>query len=176
MTQPLYTVRQLAYVVKDMDAALKYWTETLKTGPFFLFEHCPLRNQRYRGNPAATDADVTLALGNSGDLQIELIFQHNNAPSVYKEFLDAGRVGVHHFGMMPEDYKATCAQYKELGHEAAFECTVGGAELVYFDTVQTVGHFIELWDNNEVFKDLFMMVEDAAKNWDGTDPVRPGPL
>lgn len=174
MTQPLYTLRQLAYVVKDMDAALKYWTEVLKVGPFFLFEHCPLENQRYRGAPG--NADVTLALGNSGDLQVELIFQHNDAGSVYKEFLDAGRQGVHHFGMMPVDYKQTYQQYLDLGHEPAFECTVGGSDLVYFDTVDTVGHFIELWDNDDVFKDLFMLVEDAAKGWDGKDPIRPGPL
>ena len=174
MTQPLNTVRQLAYVVRDMDAALKYWTEVLKVGPFFLFEHCPLDDQVYRGKPG--NADVSLALGNSGDLQIELIFQHNDAGSVYKEFLDAGKEGVHHFGMMPVDYQAACQQYKDLGHEAAFECTVGGADLVYFDTVDKVGHFIELWDNNDIFKDLFTLVEDAAKGWDGSDPVRPGPL
>ncbi len=174
MTQPLYTVRQLAYVIKDMDAALKYWVDVLKVGPFFLFEHCPLENQVYRGNPS--NVDVAIALGNSGDLQIELIFQHNDEPSVYKEFLDAGRVGAHHFGLMPEDYKATCAQYKELGYEAAFECTVGGAELVYFDTVQTIGHFTELWDNVDVFKKMFMQVENAAKEWDGKNPVRSAPL
>ncbi len=174
MTQPLYTVRQVAYVVRDLDAALKYWTEALKVGPFFLFEHCPLENQRYRGGPS--NADVTLALGNSGDVQIELIYCETDAPSVYKEFLDAGRSGVHHFGMMPEDYAATCAEYAARGHEAAFECTVGGAPLTYFDTVDTVGHFIELWDNSDVYKDLFMLVEGAAKGWDGSDPVRPGPL
>jgi hypothetical protein len=174
MTQPLDTVRQLAYVVRDMDAALKYWTETLKVGPFFMFEHCPLLDQKFYGKPANTD--VSLALGNSGDLQIEIIFQHNDEPSVYKEFLDAGRVGVHHFGLMPPDYGAACEQYKALGHAAAFECTVGGAPLTYFDTVATLGHYIELWDNNQVFKDLFMLVEDAAKDWDGKDPVRPGPL
>ena len=101
MTQPLYTVRQLAYVVRDMDAALKYWVDVLHVGPFFVFEHCPLLNQRYYGKPS--NVDVTLALGNSGALQIELIYQHNDEPSVYKEFLDAGRVGVHHFGMMPQD-------------------------------------------------------------------------
>ena len=78
--------------------------------------------------------------------------------------------------MMPENYDEMCAHYRALGHEAAFECTVGGAPLVYFDTVDTVGHFIELWDNNEVFKELFMLVENAAKGWDGKDPVRPGPL
>ena len=39
MTQPLYTVRQVAYVVRDMEKALKYWTEYLKVGPFFMLEH-----------------------------------------------------------------------------------------------------------------------------------------
>ena len=65
MTQPLYTVRQLAYVVRDLDAALKYWTEVLKVGPFFRFDHCPLLDQKFYGKPSNTD--VTLALGNSGD-------------------------------------------------------------------------------------------------------------
>lgn len=170
MTQPLYTVRQVAYVVKDLDAALKYWTETLKVGPFYLAKHCPLENQTYRGGES--HADVSLALGNSGDVQIELIYCEDDSPSVYKEFLDAGRTGVHHFGMMPVNFEETCAHYKSLGHEAAFECTVGGSPLVYFDTVDTVGHFIELWSNSDVYKDLFMMVEDAAKGWDGKDPVR----
>jgi hypothetical protein len=174
MTQPLYTVRQLAYVVRDLDAALRYWVDVLRVGPFFLFEHCPLENQRFYGKPSAVD--VTLALGNSGDLQIELIYQHNDEPSVYKEFLDAGRVGVHHFGLMPVDYVATRREYEARGHAPAFECTVGGAELVYFDTVAAVGHYIELWDNAPVFKDLFLMVENAAKGWDGSNPVRPGPL
>ena len=44
MTQPLYTLRQLAYVVRDLDSALKYWTEVLKVGPFFKLEHLALFN------------------------------------------------------------------------------------------------------------------------------------
>jgi hypothetical protein len=80
---------------------------------------------------------------------------------------------VHHFGMMPVNYEETCAQYRKLGHAAAFECKVGGAPLTYFDTVDSIGHFIELWDNSETFKEMFLMVEDAAKGWDGSDPIRP---
>jgi catechol 2,3-dioxygenase-like lactoylglutathione lyase family enzyme len=170
MTQPLYTIRQLAYVVRDLDAALAYWTQTLRAGPFFVLEHCPLENQRYYGMPANTD--ITVALGNSGALQIELIQQHNDAPSVYRDFLDAGRSGVHHVGLMPVDYSAMYAHYRALGHKAAFECTLGGAPVVYFDTLDSVGHYIELWDNSAVFKDLFQMIEDAAIGWDGHDPVR----
>lgn len=174
MTQPLYTVRQIGYVVRDLDAALKHWVDVLKVGPFFLYEHCPLKDQRYLGQPSSVD--VSIAVGNSGDVQIELICQHNDEPSVYQEFLDAGRVGVHHLGLMPEDYAATCAQYRALGHAAAFECTIGGAPLVYFDTVASIGHYTELWDNSDVFKALFMVSENAARGWDGKNPVRPGPL
>ena len=41
MSQHLNTVRQIAYVVEDMEKALKYWTEYLKAGPFFTLEHAP---------------------------------------------------------------------------------------------------------------------------------------
>ena len=34
--------------------------------------------------------EMSIALANSGDLQIEFIEQKNDAPSMYKEFLDAG--------------------------------------------------------------------------------------
>lgn len=170
MTQPLYTVQQLAYVVRDIDATLKYWVDVLKVGPFFLLDHVPIDNQKYFGQPATTD--IMIALGNSGNLQIEIIVQHDERPSVYKEFLDAGRVGVHHFGLMPEDYEATYQQYQARGHDIAFEGMLGGAPFVYFDTVKTVGHYIELWDNNSVFKDLFLMIEEAAKDWDGQNSVR----
>ena len=170
MTQPLHTVRQLGYFVKDLDEALKYWTEVLKVGPFFKMEHLALENQVYRGNPG--NVDLTIALGNSGSVQIELIQQINDAPSVYKEFVDAGRGGLHHFGIMPEDYQSTRQQYIDHGHEAVFECTLAGAPLVYFDTLDTLGHYTELWDNNDFYKDLFMEIENAAKDWDGKDPVR----
>ncbi len=174
MTHPLHTVRQVAYVVRDMEQALKYWTEYLRAGPFFILEHAPLEDQKYRG--VVSNADVSIALGNSGNLQIELIYCENDAPSVYKEFLDAGRAGVHHLGIMPENFKETSKEFIARGHEVAFECTVGGAPLAYFDTVESLGHFIELWDHNDAYLDLFKLVEDAAKDWDGSDPVRAAPL
>ncbi len=171
---PLGTVSQVAYVVTDMEQALKYWVDVMNAGPFFVFEHASLENQRYRGGPS--DVDVTLAVGNSGDTQIELIYCENDAPSVYREFLDAGRSGVHHLGLMPEDYAKTCALYRSLGFEAAFECSIGGTDLVYFDTLKTLGHFTELWDNSETFREFQRSVREAAFEWDGRDPIRHGAL
>ena len=169
---PLGSVSQVAYVVEDMDRALKYWIDVMNAGPFFLFEHAQLEDQVYRGGPSTVDA--TLAVGNSGDTQIELIKCENDAPSVYREFLDAGRSGVHHVGMMPVDYAAACARYKQLGFDAAFECSIGGTQLVYFDTVDALGHFTELWDRSESFIEFQRSVKEAAVGWDGEDPIREG--
>ena len=169
---PLGTVSQVAYVVIDMEHALQYWIEVMNAGPFFVFEHAAMEGQRYRGGPS--DVDVTLAVGNSGDTQIELICCENGAPSVYKEFLDAGRSGVHHVGLMPENFAETCNRYQALGFEAAFECSIAGTQLVYYDTVETLGHFTELWDRSESFIEFQRSVKEAARNWDGSDPVRRG--
>ena len=174
MTTALGTIRQVAYVVDDLEKALNYWVEVMKAGPFFLFEHAIMEDQRYRGG--ASNVDVSLAVGNSGDVQIELIYCEDDNPSVYKEFRDAGRVGVHHVGLMPEDYEKTYAQYVSLGYEAAYECNIGGTRLVYFDTVASLGHFTELWENSEAFKDFMAQVKAAAKNWNGEDPVRDGSI
>ena len=174
MSRPLNPFRQLSYVVRDMDAALKYWVDVHGAGPFFTLEHAPLANQKYRGAPS--DADVSLAMGNCGALQIELISQNNDVPSVYKEFLDAGRHGVHHVGLMPEDYRAALQWHRSVGHEVAFECDVNGAELTYVDTVASVGHFTELLDSHLLFNGLFAVVGAASQGWDGKDPVRRLPL
>ena len=71
MEPALGTIRQVAYVVEDLDSALEHWIGILNAGPFFVFEHAELSDQLYRG--AASSIDVTLAVGNSGDVQIELI-------------------------------------------------------------------------------------------------------
>jgi hypothetical protein len=174
MTPALGTVRQVAYVVDDMQQALDYWLTVMRAGPFFLFEHAELENQIYRGEPS--QIDVSLAVGNTGDVQIELIFCEDDQPSVYKEFRDAGRRGIHHLGLMPENYAETHAQYTALGFEPAFECHIGGTDLVYFDTLSTLGHFTELWAKSQAFLDFMTHVKDASIDWNGEDPIRAGAL
>ena len=108
-------------------------------------------------------------------MQIELIYQYNDAPSIYNETNPAGHVGLHHFGIMPVSFELAKATFLEQGCEEAFSCTVSRAELAYFDTRKHVGHFTEVWENSNVFNDVAHLVEDAAKNWDGRNPLRPMP-
>jgi len=49
---------------------------------------------------------MSIALGNTGDLQIELIQQRNDASSMYMDFLNAGREGLQHMSYWTSDYQA----------------------------------------------------------------------
>ena len=64
-------VGQLAYLPSDFDATLKYWTQTMGVGPFFLMENIQLTDCKYKGVP--TDAMFSIAIAYWGDVQIELI-------------------------------------------------------------------------------------------------------
>jgi len=78
--------------------------------------------------------------------------------------------------LMPESYEEAWGNYQSMGFEPAFECNISGTSLVYFDTVNAVGHFTELWQKSDAFIDFMNFVKDASVNWDGTDPVRDASL
>ncbi|MGE3917357.1 MAG: VOC family protein, partial [Hyphomicrobiaceae bacterium] len=81
-------IRQLGYVVRDIEAAMRHWIEVLGVGPWYYVERLPVRNFLYRGQPS--DVHASIALANSGGAQIELIQQRNDAPSMYRDFLASG--------------------------------------------------------------------------------------
>ena len=64
-------VRQMGYVVTDLDQAMAGWLE-LGVGPWFVMRGLPLQAD-YRGEPCETT--LSLAFANSGEMQIELIQQ-----------------------------------------------------------------------------------------------------
>ena len=64
-------IRQAGYVVPDIEAAMRYWTDVLGVGPFFYNERVPIGNYVYRGR--SYEPHNSVALANSGPLQIELI-------------------------------------------------------------------------------------------------------
>jgi len=128
-------IRQNGYVVRDIEAAMKHWAEVLGVGPFFYMPHIEAETFVYRGKPSGVD--MSIALANSGDLQIELIQQHNDEPSLYKDFLDAGREGLQHVSSWVADIQPEIDRLTAAGHVIAQEGTLaGGIRFVYFDTEQ----------------------------------------
>lgn len=73
MSRIFGAVRQSGYVVHDVRAAMAHWIDVFGVGPWFYFERVKLDYFRHRGVDSALE--VSIALANSGDPQIELIQQ-----------------------------------------------------------------------------------------------------
>jgi len=91
-------VMQLGFVVPDLDQAMEHWTGTVGVGPFFVLSHIQFAEVLYRGKP--TDADISVAVAQWGEVQVELIQQFNESPSIYSHFPYRAQGGLQHVGVM----------------------------------------------------------------------------
>jgi hypothetical protein len=165
-------VCQNGYVVRDIEAALKHWTEVMGVGPFFYIDRVKCDWFTYRGEPSPVE--MSIALGNTGDLQIELIQQRNDAPSMYLDFLNAGHEGMQHMSYWTTDYQADYDRARAAGYKVGHEGQIGGPQgrFVYFDTETHPGTVIEMSDISGAKGKFFEHIRKAAIDWDGSDPVR----
>jgi hypothetical protein len=95
-------MRQVGIVVRDIESAMRHWVEVCGVGPWFYAEQLPMDEFRYKGR--IYDLKVSIALANSGDVQLELIQQRNDVPSLYRDFLAAGHEGMQHWSSWPVNY------------------------------------------------------------------------
>ncbi|MDR2857006.1 MAG: VOC family protein [Novosphingobium sp.] len=161
---------QIAYLPEDFDAAIRHWTEIVGVGPFFLLENIRLGEMRYRGQPS--DAEFSIAIGYWGDMQIELIRAENDAPSIYTgEYAVKDRV--HHVCIFVDSIAEARKACAEAGAEILVEGKVGNTgEVIYVDAGGGPGHVIELLQPMAGSDSLFAMMKEAARNWDGSEPLR----
>ena len=167
-------IRQNGYIVRDIEAALKHWTLVLGVGPFFYVERAKIADFRYKGKPS--DAEVSVALANSGSLQIELLQPCNDAPSMWRDFLIAGREGLQHVACWmktPAAMDAALARAAALGYEVGQSGAAGeNGRFVYLSTETHPGTVVELSEACGAKAQFFRRVAEAAQSWDGTDPIR----
>lgn len=163
------SVMQIAFVPEDFDAALKHWTTVMGVGPFFLLENMALEGMRYHGAPS--DCVFTLALAYWGDIQVELIRQENNVPSIYRDLPNHG--AMHHVCILTDNIAAAKATALAVGAELLVEAKVGeDGSVIYVDTKGYPGGIVEVLQPATGTELLFAMMRDAARTWDGSDPLR----
>lgn len=162
---------QNSWVVPDIHQAMQQWIETAGIGPFFLVEGITIEEQRHRGRP--TQVEVSFALAQAGDVQVELVCQHNDAPSAYRDTVPAGATGFHHVAYYCEQYDRDLAAFGQRGSEVAFSGSFGGKRFAYLDSSSRLGAMVELIEASDVQAEFFARIRDAAAEWDGQDPVRP---
>lgn len=162
-------IRQIGYVVTDLDAAIHSWL-SMGVGPWYVLPGIT-QNAEHHGTPCQVTA--TLALANSGDMQVELIRQDDDTPSIYTEFLATKGPGLHQLAYWVHDYDAAMTAACEAGWPVVW---LGNGEtgVRYSYLVPPAGAaaVVELMELNELSQGLATLVRDAAVDWDGSDPVR----
>lgn len=174
MSRFLGEIRQLGYVVSDIEAAMRYWTETMGVGPFFYNPKVPIEDYHYDGE--THEVHNSVALANSGFVQIELIQTRNDAPSMYRDFQRDGRSGLQHVAYWTESFENDLASMEAKGFRVKMGGKVGEkGRFVYFDKEMHPGTVIELSEVLGPKGRLFRSIHEASVGWDGSDPIRPFP-
>ncbi|HEX7776129.1 MAG TPA: VOC family protein, partial [Parvibaculum sp.] len=171
MSRFLGEVRQVGYVVRDVEAAMKNWIETLGVGPWYYIDRAPMRDFVCRGVAGAPQ--VSIALANSGAMQIELIEQRDETPSMYREFIDAGHEGAQHVAYWLDDFDAGLARLLAGGYEVGQSGNIGkSGRFAYLTHRLQPATVIEISEVNGAKGRFFAEIAEAARNWDGTEPIR----
>ena len=167
-------VVQNCYVVPNLEEACQQFNAVYGIGPFIGGGEAALEGHVYRGR----DADPIRIKGvfvQSGDLNIELVEVLSDGPSAFTELFPGKTGGLHHVAVFCTDYEAQRDALVAAGYPVASEFTVSfGAQICYIDTRPLLGHFIELYPEHDIIRDMYARTREEAENWDGSgDLIRP---
>ncbi len=136
------SIFQEAYFVNSVDEAAGRWAKDFGAGPFFAVRNHRTEEFTYRSTDI--EADVTYAFGYLGDMMIQLIEQHDDKPSIYRDMYENGEEGFHHIAYLVSDFAAERQRWLDLGYELATELYADEVNAAYFDTRAMNGVFTEI--------------------------------
>jgi Glyoxalase/Bleomycin resistance protein/Dioxygenase superfamily len=167
-------INQAAYVVDDLDTAMEHWLKAAGCGPFFVIRKVSFEGFRYRGAPGSLVISVGMA--QAGAIQIELIQQHSDGPSAYRDTFPNGGTGLHHIGLFTDEFDQEIERLRSLGsplaHEAHFGDARGRVRFGYIDTRAAIGCMLEYVEDKPLIREICATVANAARDWDGSNPIR----
>jgi hypothetical protein len=161
-----------SWLVNDIDASMRYWTEVNGVGPFYIRRDLESPGLLHHGKVAPLK--VHIAFAQAGPILISLIQQLSDGPSAYLDIYPDGREGFHHIIGYTDDLDADLQHYAEAGVGVASLGTDGATRFAYFDTSAAIGCMTELIDNHTSteLQAAYARIAAAAVDWDGQDPIR----
>jgi hypothetical protein len=164
-----YRLFQIGFVVNDLVASAARWARVFGVGPFHVLPRMSVACT-YRG--ADSTIEMQVAVAQAGPAQVELIEQHCDTPSVFRDRFARGASGLHQLCTVTRDYDGRKAHYEALGYELACEITTPAQRVAYYDTVDDFGFFTEIAEETPRFLADLAQIARTCAEWDGSDPVR----
>jgi hypothetical protein len=164
-----YRLFQLGFVVDDLLGTAAHWARVFGVGPFHVLP--PIEQPcTYRGRESGVNVQVAIA--QAGPVQVELIKQHCDRASVYRDLIEQGESGFHQLCTVTPAYDAKKAHYEQLGYELVSEMVARGQHVAFFDTFDDFGFFTEVAEEVPGFLASLGAIAQTCAEWDGRDPVR----
>ena len=69
--------------------------------------------------------------------------------SVFKEFIDQGREGLHHISLFIEDIDSYIEYFEKRGIEMIYSGSIGKRVYAFFDTEETLGMLLEVQETRK---------------------------
>lgn len=173
MILPGARVVQMAWVVDNLERAAERLSRAMQVGPFLMIRHIQLDEPQHRGQPQRSD--FSLCLAQAGEVQLELIEQHDLTPSVYRDIYPKtppGGMGFHHVAVIVPDVFEETARYNALGFPTASSGRFGAIDFTYVDTTAAGGFMVEILPDRPEMHRFFGAIRSAAETWDGQAPWR----
>ena len=162
-------IRQIAYVVEDLDASIQDWIVLHGIGPWTLYRNTTMRGQ-CRG--AETTVKMHVGLSYQNDVQIELIQPLSNTRSPYQDVSGKPLSGLHHIAWHAQDLDGEVARAQAAGLVPVFAASNGAVRVCYLESPREPGPLYELIEAVPLVLDGFAAGAQASRTWDGrTAPV-----
>lgn len=156
-----YGPDQLSYWVEDVDAAAEHFAKVFGAGPFLKMGPLKFEKAIVHGKPA--DPELIIALGMWGQIQVEFVQKVNAEAHLFDDF----GYGFNHINICVDDVEGTVRQLEKDGYEVGMYMESSGAPIYYMNSMNKIGHCIELHAPNPTIA----MCKKAVELWDGKDPL-----
>ncbi len=137
-------VIQLAFVVRDLNQAIKTYHEKYGIGPWKISEINSNTVDNLYKHDKKTDFAYRVAMCYIGELEWELV-EPLDDKSIYSDFLKENGPGLHHVAFDVEDYDKTVDNMKTKGKKVLSSGNWQGTQFIHFSTEDDLGFVIEFF-------------------------------
>ncbi len=166
-------IRQVGYVTREIGKSITAFAAT-GIGPWFFASGARMKASDAQG--VDMNMHLSIALANSGSLQIELIQPIDGDISIYDDTLAASgeEMVVHHYSSWPENLAEVATNARNAGFETILEGRTGYGPFAYFRHPDRPSIIFECAELSLERRSVFGQVAEAALGWDGREPLRMG--
>jgi hypothetical protein len=139
-----------------------------------MIEHVPPERVTYHGAPARYDHST--AFGQWGPVIIEISRIHDAEPAGLRDFFSASPPpAIGHVAWLVDDLKAESDRLQAAGLPLRHTGHSGPVSAHWHDGASVLGHPVEVLRRCPEILGFYTAIGDAARNWDGSRPLRPAP-